>query len=68
MFTVCFSLQEKYVEQVVKVHSEGFDWQNEPIDGRAIYASGGAKAHGRWDRWSVLFYFVNARYDTSCYC
>jgi hypothetical protein len=45
-FIVCFSLQEKNVEEVVKVHSEGFDWQNEPIDGRAVYASGGRKAHG----------------------
>jgi hypothetical protein len=24
-FTVCFSLQEKYVEEVVKVHGEGFN-------------------------------------------
>jgi hypothetical protein len=44
-FTVCFSLQEKYQDKVVKRYSEGFDWQNEPINGQAIYASGGRKAH-----------------------
>jgi hypothetical protein len=26
---------------VIKKHVEGFDWENEPIDGHAIYASGG---------------------------
>jgi hypothetical protein len=46
MFTVCFSLQEKYKDKVVKQHGEGFDWQNEPIDDRGIFASGGRKAHG----------------------
>jgi hypothetical protein len=23
-----------------------FDWQSEPIDGRAVYASGGRRAYG----------------------
>jgi hypothetical protein len=45
-FTVCFSLQEKYKEKVVKRHDEGFNWPNKPIDDRAIYANGGEKAHG----------------------
>jgi hypothetical protein len=45
MFTICFSLQEKYKEEVVKWHGEGFDWKNKPIDGRVIYASEGEKAH-----------------------
>jgi hypothetical protein len=48
-FTVCFSLQEKYKDGVVKRHGEGFDWQNEPIDGQAVYANGGRKARGHWD-------------------
>jgi hypothetical protein len=39
-FTICFSLQEKYKDKVVKWHSEGFNWQNEPIDSQAIYARG----------------------------
>jgi hypothetical protein len=30
-FTVCFSLQEKYKDEVVKQHSEGFDWWNESL-------------------------------------
>jgi hypothetical protein len=47
MFTICFSLPEKYKEEVVKQHNEGFHWEDEPIDGWAIYASGGGKAHRR---------------------
>jgi hypothetical protein len=46
-FTVCFSLQEKYKEEVIKKHSEDFDWQNEPIDDQAVYANIKRKAHGR---------------------
>jgi hypothetical protein len=63
MFTVCFSLQEKYKDEVIKMHSEGFDWENEPIDGQAVYASGGGKAHGHLDA-VYYFNFVNARYMT----
>jgi hypothetical protein len=47
MFTICFSLQEKYNEEVVKKHGEGFNYEEEPIDGQAVYDSGGEKAHGR---------------------
>jgi hypothetical protein len=61
-------LQEKYKEEVVKQHGEGFNWEDEPINGRSVNANGGRKAHGRWDWCSVLFNFVNARYDTSYYC
>jgi hypothetical protein len=46
-FTVFFSLLEKYKDEVIKKHGEGFDWENETIDGQAVYASGGRKAHGR---------------------
>jgi hypothetical protein len=53
---------------VVKQQGEGFHWEDEPIDGRVIYASGGGKALGQSDQCSVLFNFVNARYDTSYYC
>jgi hypothetical protein len=45
-FTICFSLQEKYKDEVVKKYGEGFNYEEEPIDGRAIYDSGGRKAHG----------------------
>jgi hypothetical protein len=45
-FIICFSLQEKYKEEVVKKHDEGFNYEDEPIDGWAIYDSGGGKAHG----------------------
>jgi hypothetical protein len=67
MFTVCLSLQEKYKEKVFKRHDEGFNCQNESIDDRTVYANKTRKAHGRWDRCSVLFNFVNARYHTSYY-
>jgi hypothetical protein len=46
-FTIYFSLLEKYKKEVVKQHSEGFNWEDEPIDGQAIDASGGRKAHAR---------------------
>jgi hypothetical protein len=46
-FTICFSLQEKYKEEVVKKHGEGFKNEEEPINDRVIYDSGGGKAHGR---------------------
>jgi hypothetical protein len=46
-FTTFFSLQEKYKEEVVKKHGEGFNYEKEPIDSRAVYDSGGRKAHGR---------------------
>jgi hypothetical protein len=47
MFTICFSLQEKYKEEVEREHDEGFNYEEEPIDGRAVYDSGGKKAQGR---------------------
>jgi hypothetical protein len=40
-------LQEKYKEEVIKKYGEGFNYEEEPIDDRAIYDSGGRKAHGR---------------------
>jgi hypothetical protein len=46
-FTICFSLQKKYKEEVVKKHDEDFNYEEEPIDGWAVYDSGGRKAHGR---------------------
>jgi hypothetical protein len=42
-FTIYFSLQKKYKEEVVKQYNEGFNYKGEPIDGRVIYASGGGK-------------------------
>jgi hypothetical protein len=36
-----------YKNEMIKWHSEGFNWQNEPIDGQVVYASGGRKAHER---------------------
>jgi hypothetical protein len=46
-FTISFSLQEKYKEQVVKKYGEGYNYEDEPIDGRTVYDSGGGKAHER---------------------
>jgi hypothetical protein len=46
-FTISFSLQEKYKEEVVKKHGEDFNYEEEPIDGQAVYDSGGRKADGR---------------------
>jgi hypothetical protein len=46
-FIICFSLQKKYKEEVVKKYAEGFNYEEEPIDGRAVYDNGGGKAHGR---------------------
>jgi hypothetical protein len=30
-----------------RCHGVGYDWTNAPIDGDAVYAAGGEKAHGR---------------------
>jgi hypothetical protein len=46
-FTIFFSLQEKYKEEVVKKHGKDFNYEEEPIDDRVIYDSVGGKAHGR---------------------
>jgi hypothetical protein len=40
-------LHEKYKEEVVKKHDEGFNYEEEPIDGRVVYDSGGGKTHVR---------------------
>jgi hypothetical protein len=40
-------LQKKYKEKVVKKHGESFNYEEEPIDARAVYESGDLKAHGR---------------------
>jgi hypothetical protein len=47
MFTIYFSLQNKYKEEVVKKHGEDFNYEEEPIDYQAVYDSGDEKAHGR---------------------
>jgi hypothetical protein len=39
-------LQENYKEEVVKKHGEDFNYEEEPIDRRVIYDSGGEKARG----------------------
>jgi hypothetical protein len=39
-------LQDKYQEEMVKQYSEGFNWEDEPIDGQSVYSSGGEKAYG----------------------
>jgi hypothetical protein len=39
-------LQKKYKEEVVKKYGECFNYKEEPIDGQAVYDSGGGKAHG----------------------
>jgi hypothetical protein len=35
-----------YKEEVVKKYGECFNYEKEPIDGQAVYDSGGRKAHG----------------------
>jgi hypothetical protein len=45
-FTICFSLQEKYKDEVVKKYGEGFNYEEEPIGDRAVHDNRGGKAHG----------------------
>jgi hypothetical protein len=47
VFTIYFSLQEMYKKEVVKKYGECFNYEEEPIDGWAIYDNGGGKSHGR---------------------
>jgi hypothetical protein len=35
------------MEEVIKKYGEGFNYEEEPIDIRVIYDSGGGKAHGQ---------------------
>jgi hypothetical protein len=42
----CFC-QNKYGEEIVRRHAEGFNWRETDIDPMAMYASGGGKIHGR---------------------
>jgi hypothetical protein len=59
-FRICFSLQEKYKEEVVKKHGEGFNYEEEPIDSQAIYDSRDGKANEQRDRCFIFFNFVHA--------
>jgi hypothetical protein len=36
MFMICFSLHEKYKEEVVRKHGEGLNYEEEPIDDWAV--------------------------------
>jgi hypothetical protein len=47
MFVICFSLQEKYKEEMVKKHNEDFNYEEESIDDWVIYDNGGRKTHGQ---------------------
>jgi hypothetical protein len=47
VFTICFSLQEKYKEEVVKKYGKCFNYEEEPIDDQVVYDSRGEKTHGR---------------------
>jgi hypothetical protein len=42
----CFC-QNKYGEEMVRRHGEGFNWREADIDLMAVYASGEGKSHGR---------------------
>jgi hypothetical protein len=42
----CFC-QNKYGEEIVRHHGEGFNWREADIDLMVVYASGGGKSHGR---------------------
>jgi hypothetical protein len=46
-FTICFSLQKKYKEEVVKKNGEGFNYEEDSIDSRVVYDSRDGKAHRR---------------------
>jgi hypothetical protein len=60
-FMVRFYLQEKYIwAGNGKRHGEDYDWRNEPIDGAAVYASGGGNNHG--ERCHIFLNFVNMCY------
>jgi hypothetical protein len=45
-FTICFFLQDKCKEEVVKKHGEGFHYE-ESIEDQAVYDNGDGKAHER---------------------
>jgi hypothetical protein len=46
-FHFYYFCQNKYGEEMVRRHGEGFNWREADIDPMAVYASGGGKSHGR---------------------
>jgi hypothetical protein len=46
-FHFYYFCQNKYGEEMVRCHGEGFNWREADIDPMALYASGGGKSHGR---------------------
>jgi hypothetical protein len=43
----CCFCQNKYGEEMVRLHGEGVNWRQQEIDTMALYASGGGKRHGQ---------------------
>jgi hypothetical protein len=39
--------QNKYGQEMVRLHGEGVNWRQQDIDPMSLYASGGGKKHGR---------------------
>jgi hypothetical protein len=39
--------QNKYGEEMVRLHGEGVNWREQELNLMALYASGGGKSHGR---------------------
>jgi hypothetical protein len=39
-------LQKKYGQEMGKRYGVGYNWRNAPIDGAAVHAASGGKAHG----------------------
>jgi hypothetical protein len=42
----CCFCQNKYGEEMVRLHGEGVNWREQELDPMALYVSGGAKSHG----------------------
>jgi hypothetical protein len=53
------------VEEVTKIHGQGFGWQNRPINGQAVYVGGGMDYYIN-ENWSIFAKIDQTGSDRFC--
>jgi hypothetical protein len=66
-FTICFSLQEKYKEEVIKNTVKASTTRRSPLTAEPSMTAE-AEKHMDGEIDEIFFNFVNVRYGTSYYC
>jgi hypothetical protein len=55
---LCCFCQNKYGEEMMRLHRERVNWRQQDIDPMTLYASGGGKSHGRLVDSSILIIYL----------